>query len=89
MSCTARVLGIPWSHHAWRRRVTATSTVPTTITDMWGRDVDVEHVVCRTEEVCDACGAVRDTGYCQCDTARADACAVRLSMLRASGQAAR
>ena len=81
MKCTTRVLGMTWNHHAWRRRVTSTETIPAIVTDMWGRDIAVEHVSCRTEEVCVSCGATRDTGYCFCDPARGGACPVRLRHL--------
>jgi CubicO group peptidase (beta-lactamase class C family) len=54
---------------------------------MWGRQVGVDHVRCRTEEVCDDCGTVRDTGYCFCDTAKGDACPVRIAYLSAASPA--
>jgi hypothetical protein len=81
MKCTTRILGIPWTRHAWRRRVASTETIPTGATDMWGRGLIVQSVRCRTEEVCEACGAVREAGYCMCDTARGEICAVRVAYL--------
>lgn len=77
MSCTQHVLNFSWERHTWRRLVTSTDTVPTRLTDMWGRMIDTEYVLCQTQEVCEACGAVRNSATCHCDTPIADACAIR------------
>ena len=81
MSCTTRFLNTEWQHHAWRRHVTDEETLPGQVTNMWGRRVDVDRVRCHTVEVCDECGAVRDTGDCLCDPAEANGCAIRLEHL--------
>jgi hypothetical protein len=84
MSCTKHVLNLSWERHAWRRLVTSTDTVPTRLTDMWGRVISSEYVRCQTQEVCEACGTIRSSATCLCDTARADACAIRRTWLDAS-----
>ena len=84
MKCTTRFLGLQWDHHTWRRRVWSTETISSTVADMWGRPVTERHVVCHTEQVCDRCGAVRDTGACICDTEKGAVCAIRLARLDAS-----
>lgn len=84
MACTKHLLNVAWEHHAWRRRVTSTDTVPTRLTDMWGRVVTDNFVRCETQDVCDACGTIRRNATCLCDPARADACPSRLSWLDAS-----
>jgi hypothetical protein len=82
MNCTRKILGIPVTRHAWRRRVASTDTIPAGATDMWGRGVIVERVRCRTQQVCSVCGATRDAGYCTCDPARGEVCAVRVDYLK-------
>jgi hypothetical protein len=81
MNCTTHILGFDWKHHTWRRRVASTETISTRASSMWGRDVAEQHVRCLTEEVCTTCGAVRDTGACFCDLAKANVCGVRLACL--------
>ena len=81
MSCSRRFLTFRWQHHAWRRRVTATSRASVPVTDMWGRRVDQSNVRCHTEYVCDDCGQIRDAGDCLCDAEKGDRCAVRLAFL--------
>ena len=86
MTCSRRFLTFRWEHHAWRRRVSATSRGSTVVTDMWGRRVDQENVRCHTEYVCEACGKVRDGRDCLCDAERGERCAVRLAFIDASGR---
>jgi hypothetical protein len=87
MTCTRRFLIFRWEHHAWRRRVSATSCVPTPVTDMWGRRVSQENVRCHTDYVCDVCGKVRDGGHCLCDAVKGDRCIVRRAFIDSSPQA--
>jgi len=81
MSCTKDVMGVHLTHHAWRPRVTWSDRVTDRDTDMWGRPVINEHVVCHKDEVCEVCGAVRDGVDCLCDPALADRCAIRLAWM--------
>lgn len=84
MNCTRHILNLSWEQHAWRRLVTSTDTVPTRLTDMWGRVISTEFVRCQTQEVCEGCGAIRNSATCHCDTRRADTCAIRCTWLDAS-----
>jgi hypothetical protein len=84
MSCTKHILNLSWEQHAWHRLVTSTDTVPTRLTDMWGRVFSTDYVRCQTQEVCEACGAVRNNASCVCDTPTAEACAIRRTCLDAS-----
>jgi hypothetical protein len=84
MTCTKHVLNLSWEQHAWRRLVTSTDTVPTRLTDMWGRVISTDYVRCQTQEVCEACGAIRNTAACHCDTPTAEGCAIRRTWLDAS-----
>jgi hypothetical protein len=86
MSCTRHFLGFQWERHSWRRVVSSTDSVQTHNTDMWGRVVGNEHVRCRTQYVCDACGKAGLEAVCMCDTAEGERCPVRLACLDASGQ---
>jgi hypothetical protein len=88
MTCTRRFLTFSWQHHAWRRRVSATSRPLTPVTDMWGRRISQESVRCHTEYVCDVCGKVRDGVDCLCDAAKGDRCGVRRAFIDSSPQPA-
>lgn len=81
MSCTKNFLNFQWDHHSWRRRVTATTTVPTRETTMWGGVAETTYVRCQAEYVCQECGTTREEGNCLCDTAVADHCPVRLAWI--------
>lgn len=81
MSCTRHLAGLEWEQHSWTRRVTSTETLTDRATDMWSRAVPVEHVRCRVEYVCEACGAVRSDGFCDCDAERGETCPARLEYL--------
>lgn len=87
MSCTRRFLNFRWVHHSWRRRVSSSETVPTHETNMWGRVVDGESVVCHKQEVCEVCGETRGDMSCLCDTKHAERCAIRLAWIDASRHA--
>jgi hypothetical protein len=94
MSCIKHFLAFRWERHAWDRRVTHTENLVFNGTDQWGRAIPVDQVMCHTEYVCRACGAVRDGGDCGCEPARATACDVRLAWLakvrsRGPGEATR
>jgi hypothetical protein len=81
MDCERHFFNLGWEHHAWHRRVSATEKIWASVTDMWGRSAEQDHVRCATELVCDVCGAVKPHGDCQCDTARAEGCVKRLAFL--------
>lgn len=78
MSCTRHFLGIPWKHHAWRKRVTGYEVVRALETDMWARSVPRDFVRCDKEEVCEVCGKVRRQISCHCDLARGERCRLLL-----------
>lgn len=84
MDCTKHFLNFHWEHHVWRRRVSAAERMWSSETDMWGRPVTGDYVRCVTEYVCDVCGKVRTDGFCHCDVARGDACAIRRAFLDGS-----
>ena len=81
MSCEKHFLGVRWTHHDWARRVTLTESFEEPRYDMWGRAVEDEQILCRTQHVCTVCGAVRDGGPCTCEPDRAAQCAIRLNWL--------
>ena len=87
MDCTRHFLNFHWEHHSWRRRVTLAANVPCEETSMWGSPVNREFVRCHTQEICAACGEIRDTGECICDPAHAARCSARLAFIDASGHA--
>jgi hypothetical protein len=89
MDCERHFFNLGWEHHAWHRRVSATERLWASTTDMWGRQVQHEHIRCETESVCTVCGAVKPQGNCQCDTARSEACAKRLAFLGRMDQLSR
>jgi hypothetical protein len=72
-------------HHDWQRSFVGTETASFGETDMWGRHVRGEHVVCHTRPVCSRCGAVGHPAECICDKQQADRCAFRLDGLKRSG----
>ena len=78
MACTVRVFGVSLPHHDWQRSFCGTETTTFEETDMWGRHVRGEHVVCHTRPICSECGAVGAPVECICDKSRADQCAFRL-----------
>jgi len=77
MSCTKHFLNFHWEHHSWRQRVTLAEYVPSLETSMWGRPVNREFARCHKQEVCEACGQIRDLGDCICDPAYAERCVTR------------
>jgi hypothetical protein len=81
MGCRKHFLGLTWEKHDWDRRVALAENRTCTGTDMWSRKVPISEVICHTQHVCRTCGEVRDEGYCSCDQARGDACAIRLAWL--------
>ena len=81
MTCTKHFLNFHWERHSWHTRVSLAEDVPTEETSMWGRPVNRTEARCRKEDVCTACGAVRNLGDCICDTATAANCAVRLAWI--------
>ena len=81
MSCNRSFLNVRWEHHSWRRRVTATETVPIRETTMWGGVANTTYVRCHAEYVCRECGKTREEGNCLCDGAVADHCPVRLDWI--------
>lgn len=81
MSCTAHFLNLEWPHHHWKREVVCTQTLTFNESDMWGRHVDGEHVLCHARLVCEECGAVKDDGDCGCDPEEGAQCKVRLNYL--------
>jgi hypothetical protein len=81
MSCTKEVLGVRFAHHSWRRGVSWSEYRSDRDTDMWGRPVINEHVICHKQDVCEACGQVREGVDCLCDPSRAECCAIRLAWL--------
>ena len=88
MNCTRHFLNFHWERHSWHQRVTLAENVPVEDTSMWGRPVNREFVRCHKEEVCTACGQIRRSGDCICDTAHAARCAVRLAWIDATRPAA-
>ena len=81
MSCTWNVLGLRFERHSWQRTVSWTDAQESTETDMWGRGVMHDHVLCRVQYICRECGMTRDGGFCGCDKARGDQCAARLACI--------
>lgn len=79
MNCTRHFLNFQWEHHSWRRHVSSAENVATHETNMWGRVVHGHSVRCHTQYVCETCGKTREDISCLCDTAQADACAIRLA----------
>ena len=81
MSCTRRVLNFEWEHHSWRQRVFFAENVPSLETSMWGRPVNREYVRCHKQQVCEACGKIRRSEDCICDTAHGERCAIRCAWI--------
>jgi hypothetical protein len=81
MSCSKHFLGFNWRHHDWHRHVTYGTVVDTVLTDMWGREVHADHVVCHTEYVCGDCGKVKVDRECTCERECGDRCAIRLDWI--------
>ena len=88
MSCTTRLFGIPIGRHDWQRTFCGTETEVVKDSDMWGRRVNGEYVVCHTRPVCSTCGAVGEPVECICDKSKADCCTFRLEGMNAGGIAA-
>lgn len=85
MACTSHVFGIPIRHHDWRRSFVGTDTDVSIESDIWGRPIRSEHVVCHTRPVCAVCGEVGAPVECICDKTKADQCAFRLEGMIAPG----
>ena len=83
MACTTRLLGIRFDHHDWHRSFVGTETGTFAEHDMWGRQTNVDHVVCHTRMVCKRCGAIGAPVECICDKSKADQCAFRLEGMNA------
>jgi hypothetical protein len=81
MSCTKHVLGIQVEHHTWRPRVLWAETRSARETDMWGRVNVIDSVTCHKQQVCEACGEIRDGADCMCDPEEAERCALRIACL--------
>jgi hypothetical protein len=81
MSCDKHFLGLNWKDHEWVRTVTDEHSLEETLTDMWGRHVSSETVLCHTRYVCKECGKVTSERECTCDPERGEHCAIRLEYL--------
>jgi hypothetical protein len=81
MSCSKRILGMPWKSHDWERQVTRTESFVEPGSDMWGRYVEGGHIVCHVRRVCRACGTIDDERECSCQPERAGKCAIRLQWI--------
>ena len=81
MNCSKHFLGLNWTHHEWERQVTRAQSFEGQSTDMWGRQFDVNHVICHTRFVCSGCGKVVDGAECTCEPERGERCAIRLAFL--------
>ena len=81
MSCTKHFLFFTWHHHHWRRAVSWAETYSSQETNMWGRPTSRDYVTCQTQYFCADCGKTKAEGYCGCDKAKADHCAVRLAWI--------
>ena len=82
MACQSDQLPVSFPHHVWRTEVTSTDYIQDQNTNMWGRTVFDEHVICHKHEVCERCGATRNERDCICDDEVGHQCAIRLTMLR-------
>ena len=87
MSCTKKVLGVQLEDHAWQRRVSWSESRWARDTDMWGRPVIHDHVICHKQDVCTVCGKVREGVDCTCDPSRAEHCAIRLAWIDSTHEA--
>ena len=75
------LLPVGGEHHSWNRRVTHTEYRTARGTDMWGRTIPVDEVICHTQYVCQTCGAVKAEGECACDVEKGELCPPRLKLL--------
>lgn len=82
MQCKSELLPVAFPHHVWRTEVTSTHYLKDQATNMWGRTVYGEHVICHKHEVCERCGEVRSERDCICDLSVGEQCAIRLECLR-------
>lgn len=78
MSCTTRVLGIPFGRHQWHKEVTHAEILTAQEPDMWARTVFRDYVRCDKRQVCTVCGEVRGAVSCLCEPEQADRCAIRI-----------
>lgn len=81
MTPTRGLLNAPWHHHSWHSQVTSTEHLADEATNMWGRVVSGEHVICHKQVICSECGEVRGESDCLCDLAEAERCRIRLDLL--------
>lgn len=76
MNCTKHFLFLKWTRHSWRRSVSWAEDYTAPQFDMWGRVTTDTYTTCQKQYFCSCCGKTKSAGYCGCDKAKAEQCAL-------------